>query len=135
MGIISPPVRYAQLALDLRALRPGQTLGITGAAGAVGGDAVQLGAHAGLRVIAIAGPGDEALVRGLGAAVFIPRGDGALRAEVRLPRSLPPRSVPGTSASRRTRRLEVLAADAPESASAWSAHRAAGRRQNSRAPT
>ena len=121
-----------RLALDLLALRPGQTLGVTGA---VGGYAVQLGANEGLRVIAIAGLGDEALVRGLGAAVFIPRGDGALRAEVRLPRRLPPRYVPGTSASRRTRSLEVLAADAPESASAWPAHRAAGRRQNSRAPT
>ena len=69
-----------RLALDLLALRPGQTLGVTGAAGAVGGYAVQLGANEGLRVIAIAGPGDEALVRGLGAEVFIPRGDGALRA-------------------------------------------------------
>ena len=69
-----------RLALDLLALRPGQTLGVTGAAGAVGGYAVQLGANEGLRVIAIAGPGDEALVRGLGAELFIPRGDGALRA-------------------------------------------------------
>jgi NADPH:quinone reductase len=69
-----------RLALDRLGLRPGQTLGVTGAAGAVGGYAVQLGANEGLRVIAIAGPDDEALVRSLGAAVCIPRGDGALGA-------------------------------------------------------
>jgi NADPH2:quinone reductase len=69
-----------RLALDLLALQPGQMLGVTGAAGAVGAYAVQLGANEGLRVIAIAGHQDEALVRGLGAEVFIPRGDGALRA-------------------------------------------------------
>lgn len=68
-----------RLALDLLGLRPGQTLGVTGAAGAVGGYAVQLGAHEGLRVIAVAAPQDEALVKGLGAAVVVPRGDGAIR--------------------------------------------------------
>jgi NADPH:quinone reductase-like Zn-dependent oxidoreductase len=66
-----------RLALDRLELRPGQTLGVTGAAGAVGGYAVQLGAVAGLRVIAVAGPQDEALVKGLGADVFVPRGDTA----------------------------------------------------------
>jgi NADPH:quinone reductase-like Zn-dependent oxidoreductase len=69
-----------RLALDQLDLRPGQTLGVTGAAGAVGGYAVQLGANDGLRVLAIAGPDDAALVRGLGAAAFIPRGEGALDA-------------------------------------------------------
>jgi NADPH:quinone reductase-like Zn-dependent oxidoreductase len=61
-------------ALDELALRPGQTLGITGAAGAVGGYAIQLGSLEGLRVIADASPADEALVRGLGADVVVPRG-------------------------------------------------------------
>jgi NADPH2:quinone reductase len=64
-------------ALDLLELKPGQTFAVTGAAGAVGGYAVQLGAHEGLRVIAVAGRPDEALVRQLGAQVFVPRGDDA----------------------------------------------------------
>jgi NADPH:quinone reductase-like Zn-dependent oxidoreductase len=61
-------------ALDELALRPGQTLALTGAAGAVGGYAIQLGRLAGLRVIADARPEDEELVRGLGADVVVPRG-------------------------------------------------------------
>jgi len=69
-----------RLALDQLALRPGQTLGVTGAAGAVGGYAVELGASEGLRVIAVAAPQDEALVRRFGAAAVVPRGDGAIRA-------------------------------------------------------
>lgn len=63
-----------RLALDQLALKPGQTLAVTGAAGAVGGYAVQLGAHAGLRVIAVAAPPDERLVRQLGAEAVAPRG-------------------------------------------------------------
>ncbi len=63
-------------ALDMLALRPGQTLGVTGAAGAVGGYAIQLGRAEGLRVIADAGPADEDLVAGLGADVVVPRGPG-----------------------------------------------------------
>ena len=43
-----------RLALDRLALKPGQTLGVTGAAGAVGGYAVELGVSDGLRVIAVA---------------------------------------------------------------------------------
>src|SRR5262245_31716970 len=68
-----------QLALDKLALRPGQTLGVTGAAGAVGGYAVELGVAAGLRVIAVARPQDEALVRRFGAQTFVPSGDAAIR--------------------------------------------------------
>ncbi len=64
-----------RMALDVLDLRPGQTLAVTGAAGAVGGYAVQLGKAAGLRVIADAGPGDERLVKELGADVVVPRGD------------------------------------------------------------
>src|SRR5512132_2782219 len=57
-----------RLALDRLALKPGQTLGVTGAAGAVGGYAVEFGVSEGLRVIATGRPHDEALVRRLGAA-------------------------------------------------------------------
>jgi NADPH:quinone reductase len=61
-------------ALDLLDLAPGQTLAVTGAAGAVGGYAVQLGKAEGLRVIADASAQDEALVKELGADVVVPRG-------------------------------------------------------------
>lgn len=65
----------ARLALDLLGLRPGQTLAVTGAAGAVGGYTVQLAKADGLRVIADAAAADERLVRGLGADIVVPRGD------------------------------------------------------------
>jgi NADPH:quinone reductase-like Zn-dependent oxidoreductase len=68
-----------RLALDRLALKPGQTLGVTGAAGAVGGYAVELGVSEGLRVIAVARPQDEALVKRFGAKTFIPSGDTAIR--------------------------------------------------------
>ena len=67
-----------RLALDKLALKPGQTLGVTGAAGAVGGYAVELGVSEGLRVIAMARPQDEALVKRFGADTFIPGGDMAI---------------------------------------------------------
>jgi NADPH2:quinone reductase len=69
-----------RLALDRLALKPGQTLGVTGAAGAVGGYAVELGVAEGLRVIAVARPQDEALVKRLGVDTFVPSGDAAIRA-------------------------------------------------------
>lgn len=59
--------------LDLLGLSPGQTVLVTGAAGAVGGYAVELAVARGLRVVAAAGDGDEELVRGFGAEVFVPR--------------------------------------------------------------
>lgn len=62
-------------ALDLLALAPGQTLAVTGAAGAVGGYAVQLGKADGLRVIADASAADEDLVRSLGADALVRRGE------------------------------------------------------------
>jgi NADPH2:quinone reductase len=70
-------VRYA---LDHLGLPPGATVAVTGAAGAVGGYAVQIAALEGLRVVAVAGAGDEPLVRGLGAELFVPRGEEAPRA-------------------------------------------------------
>jgi len=67
-------------ALDILALEPGATLAVTGAAGAVGGYAIQLGKLAGLTVVADAAQADEALVRGLGADVVVPRGEGCVAA-------------------------------------------------------
>ncbi|MFH7595023.1 NADP-dependent oxidoreductase [Streptomyces racemochromogenes] len=79
----------AARALALLGLAPGDSVLITGAAGSVGGIAVQLAARAGLTVTALAGEGDEELVRSLGAKEFVPRGsvpaepvDGVLDAAV-----------------------------------------------------
>lgn len=68
-----------RLALDKLALKAGQTLGVTGAAGAVGGYAVELGVSDGLRVIAVARPQDEGVVKRFGAETFVPSGDAAIR--------------------------------------------------------
>ncbi|GAA3096224.1 NADP-dependent oxidoreductase [Streptomyces echinatus] len=57
-------------ALDLLDLEPGASVLVTGAAGAVGGFAVQLAAHRGIEVTGHARAGDEELVRSLGAAHF-----------------------------------------------------------------
>jgi NADPH2:quinone reductase len=65
----------ARLALDLLALQPGQTLAVTGAAGAFGGYVVQLAKAEGLRVIGDASPADTELVRSLGADEVVARGD------------------------------------------------------------
>ncbi len=59
--------------LDLLGLPKGETLVVTGAAGAVGGYAVELAKVDGLKVIAIAGHDDEVLVRSFGADSFVPR--------------------------------------------------------------
>lgn len=64
----------AAQALDLLDLRAGQTLLVTGAAGAVGGYAVQLASHQGIQVTVLAGETDEELVTDLGAARFAVRG-------------------------------------------------------------
>lgn len=64
-----------RLALDALALRPGQTLAVTGAAGAVGGYAIQLAKADGLRVIADASATDHALVQSMGADIIVERGD------------------------------------------------------------
>jgi NADPH2:quinone reductase len=65
----------ARMALDVLALEPGQALAVTGAAGALGGYAVQLAKSEGLRVIADAAPADEQLIRRLGADLVVARGD------------------------------------------------------------
>ncbi|MGC9541688.1 NADP-dependent oxidoreductase [Streptomyces sp. UG1] len=57
-------------ALDRLELTPGQVLLVTGAAGAVGGYAVQLAAHRGIEVTALARETDEEFVRSLGATGF-----------------------------------------------------------------
>ncbi|MBO4253536.1 NADP-dependent oxidoreductase [Streptomyces griseorubiginosus] len=63
----------AHLALSLLDLPQGSTLAVTGAPGALGGYAVQLAKHRGLRVVADATESDRELVRGLGADVVVPR--------------------------------------------------------------
>ena len=65
----------ARLSLDQLALTAGQTIAVTGAAGAYGGYVVQIAKHEGLRVIADASSADESLVGSLGADVIVPRGD------------------------------------------------------------
>lgn len=65
----------ARQSLDQLALRSGQTLVVTGAAGCYGGYVVQLAKADGLRVIADASSADTELVRALGADVVVPRGD------------------------------------------------------------
>ena len=66
----------ARMALEALELPPGATVAVTGAAGAVGGYAVQLAKAAGLTVIADAAQMDRDLVIGLGADHVLPRGDG-----------------------------------------------------------
>ncbi|MFF1681068.1 zinc-binding dehydrogenase [Streptomyces sp. NPDC058256] len=61
----------AAQALDLLALETGQSLLVTGAAGAVGAYAVQLAVRRGLAVTALAREGDEEFVRSLGAGRFV----------------------------------------------------------------
>ena len=64
----------ARRALDVLNLTPGETLAVTGAAGAVGGYVVQLAKADGLRVIADAAPADEPLITELGADEIVARG-------------------------------------------------------------
>lgn len=65
----------ARLSLDELALRPGQIIAVTGAAGCYGGYVVQLAKADGLRVIADASSADEKLVRDLGADIVVRRGN------------------------------------------------------------
>ncbi len=64
----------AKIALDLLSLQPGNSVLVTGAAGAVGGYFIQLAKTAGLKVVADAKEGDIDTIRGLGADHIVPRG-------------------------------------------------------------
>lgn len=81
----------ARLAVDALALSPGDTVAVTGAAGAFGGYVIQLAKAEGLHVIADAKPEDADLVRELGADDVVDRGD-AVTARIR---ELRPEGVPG----------------------------------------
>lgn len=65
----------ARRSLDLLGLSRGQTLAITGAAGAYGGYVIQLAKADGLKVIADASEADEKLIASLGADIVVRRGD------------------------------------------------------------
>ncbi len=65
----------ARQSLDLLGLSRGQTLAVTGAAGAYGGYIIQLAKAEGLTVIADASEADHALVTSLGADIVVHRGD------------------------------------------------------------
>lgn len=62
-------------ALDKLGLAPGQTLGVTGAAGTLGRYLVQLAKRQGLLVVADAADKDRELVAAAGADHIVPRGD------------------------------------------------------------
>jgi hypothetical protein len=66
----------ARLCLDALGLAPGKTLAVTGAAGAVGGYAMQLAKAEGLHVLADSSTSDEELIRSLGADQIVHRGSG-----------------------------------------------------------
>lgn len=65
----------ARQSLDLLGLSQGQTLAVTGAAGAYGGYVIQLAKTEGLTVIADASDADSSLVATLGADIVVRRGD------------------------------------------------------------
>jgi NADPH:quinone reductase len=65
----------AKMCLEALDLSPGDTVLVTGGAGAVGGYVTQLAKHAGLTVIADATESDATLLRELGADHVVPRGD------------------------------------------------------------
>ena len=65
----------ARQSLDLLGLSAGQTLAVTGAAGAYGGYVIQLAKAEGLTVIADASEADQQLVKSLGADIVVRRGD------------------------------------------------------------
>ncbi|WP_062212073.1 zinc-binding dehydrogenase [Streptomyces sp. NBRC 109706] len=81
----------ARLALDALAVPAGGTVAVTGAAGAVGGYAVELAKADGLTVIADAAPGDVERVRRFGADHIVERGP-EVAARIR---ELVPEGVPG----------------------------------------
>jgi NADPH:quinone reductase len=62
------------LGIELLGLPAGATLAISGGAGCLASYAIPLARERGIRVIADANPDDEALVRGFGPDVVVPRG-------------------------------------------------------------
>jgi NADPH:quinone reductase-like Zn-dependent oxidoreductase len=66
--------------LELLGLAESQTLLVTGGAGLLASYVIPIARLRGLRVLADASPQDEALVRGFGADVVLPRGDGLIAA-------------------------------------------------------
>ncbi len=62
--------------LEALAAPSGGTVAVTGAAGALGGYAVELAKYQGLQVVADAAEADDELVKALGANVVVRRGDG-----------------------------------------------------------
>jgi NADPH:quinone reductase-like Zn-dependent oxidoreductase len=95
-----------RLAYDTLGLSPGAVVAVSGAAGAVGGYATQVAVADGLRVIAIASPGDEELVASLGAEAMVPRGPDAAAAV----RELVPDGVDALPAVRDGGRIVALRA-------------------------
>jgi NADPH:quinone reductase len=65
----------ASQALDHLPLRPRDTLLVTGAAGAVGGFAVELARTRGVRIVAQGRPEDKQFLRDRGATWFVSRGE------------------------------------------------------------
>jgi NADPH:quinone reductase len=65
----------AMRGLDLLGLSEGETLAVAGGAGLLGSYVTSLAKERGLRVIADAKPEEEALVKGFGADVVVPRSD------------------------------------------------------------
>lgn len=94
----------AAQALDMAALRPGQSLLVTGAAGGVGAHTVELGHHRGLEVTALGSARDEEFLRARGADRFLSRDeplppaafDGVIDAAVLGDAALAPVSAGGT---------------------------------------
>lgn len=75
----------AFVGLEQLGVREGDTLVVTGGAGLLASYVIPIAKQRGIRVLADAKPADEALVRGFGADVVLPRGDGlvdAIRAEL-----------------------------------------------------
>jgi len=66
--------------LELLGLDAGATLLVTGGAGLLASYVIPIAKRQGLRVLADAAPADEELVRGFGADVVVPRGDGCVEA-------------------------------------------------------
>lgn len=65
----------ALMAMEYLGLQPGQSLLVTGGAGAVGGFVTQLAQHAGITVVADAKASDVELLKRLGAQAIVPRGE------------------------------------------------------------